>query len=253
MRSWIIILTIAAVFTTNAAYGAAEKPVESAAHSLSIGAGMLASNGVYQGLSGKVLPLPVLTYRSPTLNVLGPTVSYTLVRWQGISLAPCLEYRWLGYSADKSEALSGMSDRRGTLEGGLEAVFRLRYCQVSARLLGDMLAVHDGREMNCSIKTRLSLGKWFFIPDSGLLWSDRRVADYYYGVRWEEAGPLRPAYALGQQWQWYGGLWTGYSLGDHWRLFVAGQYMTLTDRMRASPIVRAKDRTTLVIGTLYSF
>jgi outer membrane protein len=84
-------------------------------------------------------------------------------------------------------------------------------------------------------------------------WRDAKLNNYYYGVRPEEAMPLRPAYQPGAGWNAEAGLFGVYALSNRWRLVGGVSATRWSQGVVGSPIVDGRVQPAAVIGFLYDF
>lgn len=220
------------------------------------GAGVIVADRPYAGQPRKFIPLPMVSYRGPRFSVQGPHAAYKVWGFGPFGASVLLEYRFDGFDADDSPALSGMATRRGTLEGGLELKLpvplpgRLMF---NVALRGDLLSAHDGAYLNAGLSRRFAAGAVSLIPSAGATLRNGPVNRYYYGVRPEEARAGRPAYAPGASASPRLGLTVLWKTGESWAATLAARTTLLDGAIQASPIVSRSTLSNVFLALIHTF
>jgi outer membrane protein len=167
---------------------------------ITLGAGAYVQSQPYKGASDLVLPSPVIFFDN----------GIVYARWSRFGLyflgEKAQDYAWgfsltvqprtLGYKASDSSYLSGMDERKSTLEGGVafSASFQKeKYIEVM--LLADMMGTYNSWLARAEIGDKYELGKFTFYPSLILLYEPNKFVNYYYGVKKSEATLSRPYYS----------------------------------------------------------
>jgi outer membrane scaffolding protein for murein synthesis (MipA/OmpV family) len=87
----------------------------------------------------------------------------------------------------------------------------------------------------------------------GPRWETSRRADYYYGVRPEEATSERPAYSAEDALNWDLAVSAIYRPADRWSVFALVNRIALGDAIRNSPIVERESMTGLLFFVTREF
>jgi len=154
--------------------------------------------------------------------------SRTNTKFVNVSLA--------GQALDQVVELA-IPDRSYALEGGLELLAGGEWGNLQAAVHHDLGGTHDGFAVDVEYGYGLARGRWYVEPSLGLAFKSRRLNDYYWGVRAEEANEALPAYRAGSGTNLRAGLRVGYFLSRDWSLSAALRYERLNDDAAASPIV----------------
>ncbi len=153
-----------------------------------------------------------------------------------------------GWRPGDDPNLAGMEERRGSLDGYLNAVWRTPFVTIGAHYYHDVLNANRGDASSIRLSKMFRPGENFRLtPSIGAEWQNSERVDYYYGVRPEEALPTRPAYTGSAVINTNAGLTGLYRLSGSWAL-LGGIFMTrYGDAIVDSPIVTRR-YATLVFG-----
>jgi outer membrane protein len=109
---------------------------------------------------------------------------------------------------------------------------------VRASYFHDILGVSDGSGATISISHRFPISEKFSLsPFLGTEWQSKRLVNYYYGVRPEEATASRPEYHGRDSINLYAGVFGAYRLTSTWTAFGSVSLKRLDDGIADSPIV----------------
>jgi outer membrane protein len=122
-----------------------------------------------------------------------------------------------------------------------------------AAVLTDILGRSNGQVVSATAVTGAPLGKFLVLVGAGPTWYSQRRADYYYGVREEEALPGRPAYQPGATFNFDLNVTVHWTPSDRWSLFVLINREALGSGIESSPIVGRKSAVAAVTSLTYSF
>jgi outer membrane protein len=161
----------------------------------------------------------------------------------------------LGWKADDDDPLlQGMADRHASLDGSINAVWWNPIVALRVSYYHDLLSVSDGAGAMLSISRRFPIGsKFSLIPFAGVEWQSRRLVQYYYGVRPEEATAGRPEYHGRDSVNLRSGFFAAYRLNQAWSLFGAVQAKWLDSGISDSPIVLDRCRVSSFLGAGWRF
>jgi outer membrane protein len=163
------------------------------------------------------------------------------------------KWRFDGYDADDSDDFEGMHDRHMTVDVGGEFAVSGDWGVLKTTLLTDALSQHDGQEFRLTYAKPFDIEKLNLSPSVGFSWLSSNLADYYYGVRNDEARAGRPAYNTGDAVNWFVGLQTNYHLNDKWTLLAGITYYWLDSNINDSPIVDDSYMISITAGAMYRF
>ena len=170
------------------------------ASEITLGAGIYTQSQPYRGTNTKFLPSPVIFYdngifyaRWSRFGVYFLGKKKENYSW-GFSLT--MQPRTLGYKASDSSYLTGMDERKSTLEGGL--AFSASYQEdkyIELMLLGDMMNTYNSWIARAEIGDKFKVKNFTFYPSLILLYQSSKFSNYYYGVKSTEVQANRPYYA----------------------------------------------------------
>ncbi|MGO4892969.1 MipA/OmpV family protein [Flavobacterium sp. W21_SRS_FM6] len=163
-------------------------------HGWLYGLGVALDQGVYKGFDTRVLPLPLIGYRSENLTVFGPFVNYHFYRQAGFEFSARLVPVFEGYDESDSDVFIGMQDRDFSLALGLGASYQFGDLKFEVNGAHDVLNRSDGYEMGFSMSKVYRHGPVFIEPSVSLGYQDSHYVDYYYGVQASEATSTRAQY-----------------------------------------------------------
>ena len=122
--------------------------------------------------------VPMIFYRGERLSVLGPNVSYSLLK------GPINFALRVGATGDRYKTES-LKQRDAAINAG----FSLRLLFLTLNYGSDISNVFDGNTMSVSIGWRFTLTEsLFFIPSIKKEFQNSSYVNYYYGVSRDEAG-----------------------------------------------------------------
>jgi outer membrane protein len=218
-----------------------------------IGPGLLFDSSPYKGDDDDVMPIPVIFYESKDWYFKGRTAGYKLFGNDCVSLDLIARYRPDGYKSSDSSALSGMSERRTTVDAGVAASYFDGWGRTTVFFLSDMLGNHDGQEVELSYGKRFVKGKWSITPSVGALWQSSNLTNYYYGVRGKEARVGRPRYSAGEGWNPFVAFDFMCEINEQWSALATFRYEWLDNEIKSSPIVANDYEILVLFGVVYKF
>jgi outer membrane protein len=169
---------------------------------LTLGFGPYIQSEPYKGTNNLLLPSPVIFFDNGVFYARWSRFGLYFLgdkkedyAW-GFSLTA--QPRTLGYKASDSSFLTGMDERKSTFEGGLAfsaSYHKTHYIEIM--LLHDLLNTYKSWVSRVEIGDTLKVGKFTFYPSVVLLYQSKKFADYYYGIKRDEATQNRPEYSAG--------------------------------------------------------
>lgn len=155
--------------------------------------------------------------------------------------------------------VAGMVERRSSFDGSIDALWLTPAAAIGARYFKDIGAVSHGDSATLRIFHVFVFNQVLFnreavlIPGVNLEWESARLADYYYGVRPEEATPGRSAYA-GRNTINIGAYLTGlYRINRSWALLGQINTKRIGAGIEQSPIVSSRYATGGFFGGAWFF
>ena len=217
-----------------------------------LGAGAMLLESPYKGVDDDIYPVPVLIFESKRFFVDKTVAGYyfndraNTVRWAVIG-----SVRMQGYEADDSSDLDGMQDRDAALDAGFRLIWKDEIIEMILEAVTDLSGVHEGQELRLSVCKEFFDG--FLTPKAGIKWQSSELADYYYGVRPNEARAGRAEYSAGGDLEYTAGITIGLPLGEKWAIFGDNECALMGVEAEDSPIVGEDSRMRYVAGVVYRF
>ena len=149
----------------------------------------------YRGKDNSTSLIPLILYDNQYLHVFGNTVDLKLPSLSHLHFAVRAKYALGdGYKASQSDYLYGMAERKGGLWLGGAASWDSQLVTLSASWTK---ATNDskGQQFEVNAEHGFRSGRFQLTPHVGVVRSDKKYVDYYYGVRPDEVRADRPAYA----------------------------------------------------------
>lgn len=133
---------------------------------------------------------------------------------------------------------TGIADRDGSVDAGLNLVWRLDGAVVGASWLADALGRSHGQTASLRLSFPMQLSeRWTTTPSVSAEWQDQRLVDYYYGVTPAETSGGAPLYAGEATTNLRAGWSLGYRINRNWRLLGGLSYTRLGSGIADSPLV----------------
>ena len=207
----------------------------------------------YKGMHTTIYPIPVVAAVKAPFYFFIDTAGCRLFSDSNMTFDVIGKLRTDGYDADKSDDFDGMHDRNMTIDVGGEFGISGDWGNLYARILTDALGQHDGQEFRVTYAKPFKFEKGKVSPCVGFALLSSNLADYYYGVRDDEARAGRPAYNPGASVNGFVGLDANYQLNDDWTLLTSITYYWLDSNIRNSPIVNKDYTISILAGAMYKF
>jgi len=220
---------------------------------LLVGPGAWITVEPYKGMHTIVYPVPVVAAVSAPFYFFIDTAGCRVFSDSNMTFDLIGKIRTDGYDADRSEDFDGMHERQMRFDVGGEFGISGDWGNLYTRILTDALAQHEGQEFRVTYVKPFKFEKSKISPSLGFALLSNNLANYYYGVRDDEARPGRPAYDPGASVNWFVGLDANYQLNDNWTLITSITYYWLDSNIRNSPIVDKDYTISILAGAMYRF
>lgn len=208
----------------------------------------------YRGVDSQTLVLPILIYENRWLSVAGAVVDFKLPSTNSLSFRLRARFEpGIGYEADDSPALVGMEERKAGIWLGGAVLWQTSIVDVGAEWLSDASGYSEGQRATLSVQRRFPLGDFSITPRVEAIWLDRKNANYYYGVRAQEALAGRAFYEADTTVNTRLGVRIDYRIRPRHALFLDLSTMRLGNDITDSPIVERSNSSSAVLGYTYRF
>ncbi len=142
-------------------------------------------------------------YRGEKLNINSNSISYSLFETDQYNFEILAKSLYYGYEAKDSTILKGMADRDQSIEFGGRASIKTAYGLFSLHALTDVLGNHKGQEVELRFGQPFYTEQWIGKKEvvlgfvGGLRWQSKKMVNYYYSVKSNEATGARSEYHSG--------------------------------------------------------
>jgi outer membrane protein len=157
-----------------------------------------------------------------------------------------------GEVRDEDDPLKGM-ERKNALEAGAELTRKTALGRFGLQLRHDIDGVHNGAEFRARWARVLENGPWQLEPWAEYRYLSSEKANYYFGVRDDEATDTRPAYRVGSTDAWGFGVAARYTAWRQHHFAANLAYRTFSDDITSSPIVSESAVPSINISYRYEF
>jgi len=220
----------------------------------SLGAGFIASPRPYVGTNARVFPIPSLSLEYKRWFFQGIRGGYSFVKSDRFTANLFAQARFRGLEPEDSPFLTGMEERKKSMDAGLEFIYSGRPVGFRASFLTDTLGRSKGQEVSLLAVSGVPLGRrGIILVGIGPRWLSQNRVDYYYGVRESEATPERPAYTAQATWNLDINVTAIINVSSKWSFVAILNREGLGSSIRNSPIVERSSAYGLVTSLSYSF
>jgi MipA family protein len=159
-----------------------------------------------------------------------------------------------GYKPTDDPGYAGMSERRSSIDGGVNIVWRTDIVNTGVNFYTDLGNASNGSSASLRFSHVFRVSQEFsLIPGVSAEWMSARVVDYYYGVLASEVAANRPAYSGRSTVNYNAGLNAGYRLSHSWSLLGGLNYKHLGSGIVDSPLALNNHTTFVYLGATWRF
>ncbi len=219
------------------------------------GAGVIAGvdRKPYRGMESDKMAVPLVTYQSRYISVLGPGIDFKLPSDGPLQVALRARYSDDGYKAKDSAYLTGMAEREASFWVGPMARVTSGDSSATLEVLADAMGNSKGRKAALTLEHAFEAGALTIAPRVSAQWHDDKFVDYYYGVRATEA--------LAQRRRFDGSASTNVEFGLRLTHIFAQRHMLMLDlsstrlggAIKDSPLVERTRSSQAYAGYFYYF
>ena len=225
---------------------------------ITIGAGVYIQSQPYSDVSDIIIPSPVIFFDNGIFYV----------RWSRAGVyflgEKTDDYAWgfsitgqprpNNYKASDSTVLTGLSEKKSSLEAGLAFSAKLGDSYIESMLLTDILDRYDSWIFKTEIGHDFILGDFSFYPSLILIYQSSEFINYYYGISKEDSltshyniYTANAGFELGFQ------TYIEYPFTDKLSALVNLRYDRLSSQATASPIVEDNYIYSGLVSLIYTF
>lgn len=246
-------ITLAFLLGLAMAAAALAQPPDPNKPQFSLGLAVISSPEPYRGTDNETLVIPAFSFSYKRFYFRGIYAGFNLFDQNGIEVDLIARPRFGGYDEDDSPFLRGMEDRRISADLGFQVEWEGEHFGLRLTPVTDVLDRSGGQEVAFDVLFPLQRGPFRIEPRIGAVWLSADSADYYYGVRSEEARPGRPAYEPGDTVNLTAGMFAFAPVSQKWIFQGFVEAERLGGNIQDSPIVDQDLGWTAFAGLSYQF
>lgn len=144
-------------------------------------------------------------------------------------------------------------DRDYALETGLEYLLDRPWGRLHAQAMADVSGVHQGFDLWLSVSNDYVVGRWHFVPSASVNWKSRKLNDYYYGVRANEAIGALTEYRASAGVNVALKMSASYYISERWRFIATVDYERINSSAADSPLLAEEYIGAYFLGIHHAF
>jgi len=218
-----------------------------------VGVGTVIQDQGYTEMDSDGIVIPILIIDYGKFYLQGPKFGYQLYDNDNYSFGFTGNYRLDGYEADDSPYLTGMDDRDGTLDLGVEFSYDTGFGKIGIEVVADTLGTHEGYQADFSFSYPINFDNGQLSPYIGAEFQSDDLVNYYYGVKSTEVTQTRQFYQADSAVNLVMGIRSTWFSGPHHRFVAMLQYKAFDDPIKDSPIIDADGGYNMIFGYAYAF
>jgi len=224
---------------------------------ITIGAGPYIQTQPYQDIENIFLPSPVIFFDNGLFYMRWSRGGVYFLgeknedyAW-GFSITA--QPRTNNYKASDSATLSGMSEKKSSIEAGLAISASVDKSYIEIMFLTDILDRYDSWIIKTEVGYDFELGNFQFYPSLIAIYQSSDFINYYYGVSNSEATPLRPEYHADKALQLGLQTYIKYHITDNFATLLNVRVDKLPSEATNSPIVTQNYVYSGLLSLIYTF
>jgi outer membrane protein len=196
--------------------------------------------------------VPILSYEGERVYLRGTRAGLRVIDRDGFKLEAIGQFRLTGYRGAEGSLLEGMSRAR-SFDMGLTAIWPTPLGDFTVEALTDTSNAHDGEELSIGWGRTWESGRLRWRPMISVNRFSKDLANYYFGVRPDEARPDRPAYTANPSTNVRFSVDALYPITTNGYLYGSAGVNYFDDEIAGSPIVVGRAQWNTYFGYLYRF
>jgi len=234
-----------------------DDPVSS--YSWGVGLVGISQQQAYTDIDRNNLAIPMVYFDNRWVELMGPWLDLKLPEFnvgqdQRLRLALRTQlFGFDGYKAKDAPTLEGMDQRKAGIFAGPSFRWTTPIADVFGEWMFDTSGNSNGQRVSIGLERQFQIGERLMLtPSITAMWLDHQYADYYYGVRSDEARAGRSAYSIEDSVvNTEFSLRADYFFNQHQAMFVQLGYTLLGDAIQDSPLTDGSGESMLLVGYLY--
>lgn len=146
-----------------------------------------------------------------------------------------------------------LPERDYALNMGVELLVGSVFGEMQLQLTQDIIGAHSGNEARIEYWYPLQTGRWLIKPTAGIVWKDKDLVDYYYGINPSDGMPNELIYSPKAATNNFFGLSMNYRINSRWSILSSFRRENLSDQIINSPLVEKDHSNTIFTGVFYQF
>jgi len=214
----------------------------------------------YIGIDRENHAIPVIFFENSWVQLMGPFLELKApsLKWgdeKELTFGVGAQlFGFNGYEPDDAPILNGMAERKSGIFAGPFVKWSSPLVNVTAQWMLDASRKSKGQRVSLGLERSFHVGQHFMLtPSTTATWMDGKYADYYFGVRSDEARAGRPAYVAESTLNAEVGLRIDYLIDQRHSVFAALQYNVLGSAITKSPLVDRSSEQGILLGYLFRF
>lgn len=151
------------------------------------------------------------------------------------------------------ESPATIPDRDYAFESGIEFLTEGAWGDFQAQLMTDVSSTHKGSNLWLGYGYDLVYQRWHIRPSASLSWKSRKLNDYYYGVRNDEANAVYTQYQAGAGLNASAKFTARYFFSESLQWVMTANYERLSDEAADSPLLEDNYIVSWFAGLHYRF
>lgn len=225
---------------------------------ITIGLGPYIQSQPYKDVADIILPSPVIFFDNGLFYIRWSRAGFYFLgeknddyAW-GFSITG--QPRPNKYEADDSEILSGMDEKKSSVEAGLAFSASMNNSYIESMLLTDILDRYESWIFKTEIGYDFELGNFSFYPSLIIIYQSSDFINYYYGVSKDESiSSVHNEYTPSNGWQVGAQTYIKYPFTDKLSALVNIRADKLSSQATNSPIVEDDYIYSGLLSLIYTF
>ncbi|MFT5708841.1 MAG: outer membrane protein [Oceanospirillaceae bacterium] len=221
-----------------------------------LGFGGYSSKSPYTDFEDESGALPIVEYEGDgfSVGVSGLKVDLINNEQSLVKLSAVLGANGSGFDEDDSKVFAGLKDRDSSIDLGLQVEYAIgAAAALEATLMADVSSTHRGYTFDVNYNYNMPMLGGYLQPAVGLEFQSAKFADYYYGVRANEATATRAAYQAGSAVNPYIEYSFVYPINKQMKIIHGTSVTKLSSEIKDSSIVDKSTTWTSFVGFGYTF